>query len=308
MTQIQIEKLLRRAPCPAAPADLLKTLLADIELPHTPAPRWSRADGLPNLLRRWMPAFAFSVFLFSCVVLIGVQTHWVSRLKQENRGLRATAANLEALRAAHADYERQRALVSELERLRKANQDLQRLRAEVSGSRELPVRIKELRAENQQLLAATVEAGNTAAADAFFEEARKEAERVACVNNLKQMGLSFRLWSLDNENRHPTSVLQMSNELHTAKVLICPSDKAKQAFVSLPWSEFQPAMTSYQLRLSGEIEEVYPDSVISKCPIHHNYGLADGSVQSIDPAKYREETINGRTYLKPIEGKSATQP
>jgi len=68
--------------------------------------------------------------------------------------------------------------------------------------------------------------------------------RINCVNNLKQIGLSFRLWAGDNGDKYPMQVSVtnggtmelvrsgivfpnfqvMSNGLSTPKVLVCPSD------------------------------------------------------------------------------------
>jgi type II secretory pathway pseudopilin PulG len=70
------------------------------------------------------------------------------------------------------------------------------------------------------------------------------APRIHCVNNLKQVGLAFRMWSDDNNNKYPMSFYTndsggllfadatngfryfqaMSNELSTSKVLACPAD------------------------------------------------------------------------------------
>jgi len=67
---------------------------------------------------------------------------------------------------------------------------------------------------------------------------------MSCVNNLKQVGLSFRQWALDNNDKNPMRVsvtnggtmeligngnvfvhfLVMSNELNTPKVLFCPQE------------------------------------------------------------------------------------
>jgi hypothetical protein len=68
--------------------------------------------------------------------------------------------------------------------------------------------------------------------------------RINCVNNLKQVGLGFRIWEGDNGDKFPMQVSAaqggamelvatgnvavvfqvMSNELSTTKVLICPDD------------------------------------------------------------------------------------
>ena len=84
-------------------------------------------------------------------------------------------------------------------------------------------------------------------------KAKAKAQRIACVNNLKQVGLSFRIFATDNQDNYPMSVsmlqggssearprtygvnnnpsnfinfVVMSNELSTPKVLLCPSDNA----------------------------------------------------------------------------------
>ena len=74
------------------------------------------------------------------------------------------------------------------------------------------------------------------------------APRINCVNNLKQIGLSFRTWALDNQDNYPmqvsitnhgamelvntgllSSVFQvMSNELSTPRVLLCPTDSKRE--------------------------------------------------------------------------------
>jgi prepilin-type N-terminal cleavage/methylation domain-containing protein len=83
--------------------------------------------------------------------------------------------------------------------------------------------------------------------------AKKKAQKISCVNNLKQVGLSFRLWEGDNGDKYPMAVTYanggvsdkianagaataanaanlymtfqcMSNQLSTPKVVFCPSD------------------------------------------------------------------------------------
>jgi len=73
-------------------------------------------------------------------------------------------------------------------------------------------------------------------------------QRMNCVNNLKQTGLSFRCWALDNKDMNPYQMsvtnggtleligrteafmhfAVMSNELSTPKILVCPDEKSGQ--------------------------------------------------------------------------------
>src|SRR5580692_527905 len=83
--------------------------------------------------------------------------------------------------------------------------------------------------------------------------AKRRAQRINCVSNMKQVNLSFRIWEGDNNNNYPMAVSTsvggamesvvnqtyptytklsgmtnvfcvMSNELSTPKILVCPSD------------------------------------------------------------------------------------
>jgi len=80
-------------------------------------------------------------------------------------------------------------------------------------------------------------------------KAKAKAQRIACVNNLKQVGLAFRVFATDHQDQMPMGVSTneggaaeyrgtanrsvpymfmhfavMSNELSTPKILNCPSD------------------------------------------------------------------------------------
>jgi prepilin-type N-terminal cleavage/methylation domain-containing protein len=81
-------------------------------------------------------------------------------------------------------------------------------------------------------------------------KAKAKANRIKCVSNLKQVGLAFKVFAGDNDDRFPwdtvTGYVQglpttvavevwryfeaMSNELSTAKVLLCPGDRVRANF------------------------------------------------------------------------------
>lgn len=80
-------------------------------------------------------------------------------------------------------------------------------------------------------------------------KAKAKAQRIKCVNNLKNVGLAFRIFATDNSDRFPMTVstneggsaeyavisalgdanifrhfAALSNELSTPKIVVCPSD------------------------------------------------------------------------------------
>lgn len=106
-------------------------------------------------------------------------------------------------------------------------------------------------------------------------KAKSRAQRINCVNNLKQCGLAFRVWEGDHDDKSPMSVSTnkhgtlewveggnafrhfqaMADELNTPKILVCPADTRQAApdfkqlqnmnlsyFVGLDAQESRPQM------------------------------------------------------------------
>jgi len=78
-----------------------------------------------------------------------------------------------------------------------------------------------------------------------LSKAKAKAQRTACLNNLKEVGLGFTMWGEDHDDKYPSVVdpaeggsktlpeawmhfTTLSNELDTPKVLVCPSDPEKR--------------------------------------------------------------------------------
>jgi len=81
-----------------------------------------------------------------------------------------------------------------------------------------------------------------------FAEAQRKAERIQCVNNLKQIGLAGRLWAGDNKDVYPSNFICMTNELSTWKILQCPSDKSHNV---TNWAEVAAGNISYIMDAAG---------------------------------------------------------
>jgi prepilin-type N-terminal cleavage/methylation domain-containing protein len=150
--------------------------------------------------------------------------------------------------------------------------------------------------------------------------AKRKAQRINCVSNLKQVGLAFRIWEGDNNDRFPMTVSTnsggaleyifsannttpnttagvsnnvayafscMSNELSTPKIVVCPSDSARNAATNFT-SQFRTAtgtpnttaasFVSYFI--GGDAIDTLPQTILTG---DGNIGILSGSVQPVNP-------------------------
>jgi hypothetical protein len=293
---------LRKAPRATAPEGLLRRLQGQIRLPQGESPVEPRLNSR-SWFRRWMPALSFGAFFIGCLVAIGVQTSILAELRRENEALRAATQDISELRTANQEYKRLLARSQELERLRKDNVDVQRLQREVAQLKSQLPELEKLKSQNQKLQAESLASAGKLNAGAkteedFFAAEQARAERINCVNNMKQIGLAARIWAGDHNDVCPTDFLSMTNELNSFAILKCPSDKGHSV---TSWADVAAGNISYIMDAPGIKESEDPHAVFVECPIHHNFCMVDCSVQSLDEegVKNHIKTVNGRKVFAP---------
>jgi prepilin-type processing-associated H-X9-DG protein len=105
----------------------------------------------------------------------------------------------------------------------------------------------------------------------------RRSSHLSCVNNLKQVGLSFRIYAGDNNDKYPmnistndeplvneaTQVYQylqlLQNELGTPKILVCSLDKKRN--VANSFTNLSNSNISYFIGLDAH--ETFPQSMLS---------------------------------------------
>jgi prepilin-type N-terminal cleavage/methylation domain-containing protein len=147
--------------------------------------------------------------------------------------------------------------------------------------------------------------------------AKRKAQKINCVNNLKQVGLAFRIWEGDNDDKYPMAVPSarggaqedvwsapshtgainipylfsvMSNELATPKITWCPSDSPRR--VNTAHMDFVVPADYSTVNISyfvcGDAQDAYPQMIIAGDrnlgTVGSLGGPSSGSVGGIDGA------------------------
>jgi hypothetical protein len=130
-----------------------------------------------------------------------------------------------------------------------------------------------------------------------------DAQAKACVTNLKQVGLAFRVWAVDHDDQYPFNLSTnaggsrelcrvgqdgfdenaachlrlLAQELGSPQLLVCPGDSARKAAAS--FQSLQRTNVSYLFRSGNEVNDTNTQEVLGRCPIHGIVLRADGTVQ-----------------------------
>lgn len=113
----------------------------------------------------------------------------------------------------------------------------------------------------------------------MLANSKRRTNRIGCAANLRQINLAFRIWEGDNGNQYPMAVsvtnggamelidagdvagclrIGMSNEMNTAKILVCPNDSGRT--FTTKWDDLNNSHISYFL--SADAKEDYPQMVL----------------------------------------------
>jgi type II secretory pathway pseudopilin PulG len=115
--------------------------------------------------------------------------------------------------------------------------------------------------------------------------AKKKAQKISSVNNLKQVGLAAKIWAGDNGDRLPMSFEEMKNELGTDKITYDPGTGQRYVYIGAGMSE----------------NDLRPDSVLAYSLPDEKGGcavlFADGSVQTMNGQKFAELSQRGLVQL-----------
>lgn len=168
-----------------------------------------------------------------------------------------------------------------------------------------------------------------------LSQAKAKARRITCVNNLKQIGLGFRLWADDNDGRFPWKVDQasgggmpngtgnaranlqfaiVSNELNSTSVLLCPSDVRKTA--ALNFRSLAAANIGYAP--CDEASEVRPRVILATdrnmsgfdftgLPDNINCFVLSSASSGASTAKWRKGVCHGANVGNVVLGDGSAQ-
>jgi len=132
-------------------------------------------------------------------------------------------------------------------------------------------------------------------------KAKARAQRISCVNNLRQMGVAMRMWANDNGDQFPWNVppptvpanpgpyeivMAMTNELNSPKILACPSDGNHQKISD--WATFAIGNNknlSYFFGLDGD--ETKPQTILSG-----DYNVTGGGGGNVPTWQNANPTVN----------------
>ncbi len=146
-----------------------------------------------------------------------------------------------------------------------------------------------------------------------------KAQQISCVNNLKTIGLAFRMWASDHGDKYPfqlstnnSGTLELvspdqngfdsnafvylrgmngEDELRAPLLLVCPQDKTK--LIAGSWTNLSAQNVTYQFRSEASLTPNAAHEILAVCPFDGNTLYCDGTVleKNAKPTTKAEATV-----------------
>ena len=104
---------------------------------------------------------------------------------------------------------------------------------------------------------------------------RAQAQAITCFSNLKQISIALRMYAADHQDVYPSSFMQITNELGSPRVLICPVDPQRSG----SQKKWDSSNISYEFLTPGVEKTNVLDEAVVRCPFHGNVVRGDGTVE-----------------------------
>ncbi len=277
-----LETLLRSAPAPKPPAELVATLRTGI--PHSSNAALERVR--PSFWHRWWPVLIPGSALMALAAVVVIQDLELRQAAHDSERSAIPVVETNSLSTQRTptdsgpvDGDGTNSPSAELNRLRLRVLDLEARLADARAAAGDP---RQLEAELKSLW----EGLPDDVRQAF--QAKRRADSIRCVNNLKQLGLAVRIFATDNEGDFPPDLKSILTYNSASIIFLCPEDFGKpvstvEELRALP-PEQVTSYSSYEYLAPGPGKfETDPQRVMLRCPFHGHVALCDGSVQMLQP-------------------------
>ncbi len=297
--QDELENHLRRAPAPRPPRELEGEIRARINLATSTDATRNRPGGeRPSFWNRWWPVLVPGLATVALAAVVGVQQLQLDKASSSQGRIDAENTSLPP---ATANGRTASSIATTLDG--EGRGELERLRAKVRELAASLATVDALVADNARLQAELAAIKGSRTDDQKeMEETVDRANRIKCVNNMKQLGLAVRIFANDNHDDFPPDLKSILTFLgspeHPLNVMVCPDDTGRQPAPNA--AAFTDANCSYEFLAPGPGKfETEPQRVMFKCRVHGNVTLCDGSVQQLTPERLGAlVTRDGKLYLE----------
>jgi hypothetical protein len=132
------------------------------------------------------------------------------------------------------------------------------------------------------------------------------AQHITCVNNLKELGVTFKFWEGEHNDQFPFNLgtnaggsrefcrpdtngfdrnasvfirlVSKDGDLTTPRLLVCPQDPGKHPATN--WDSLTYDNITYRFRCGTNVCDANPQEIFAVCPVDGNTLYCDGTVKA----------------------------